>query len=1116
MDLHVPHHALQIVSLCSNSVSCSLCAPGYYGPTCSSVGYSTNRNVYTYPIPPNTAGIISAGYAYCKVEKIAYDNDRLLIIGDVGKTLLTKDSSSSSFVQISNASFAPYTFTNVDIYSSNGIITTSTPSIVFQFGNTPSIPFKYSTVPVPFNTTLPEVIVDVAIDNYYSFYLTASGRLYVYGDMNGFYTSGLCIHSGIQGRAVFTNLTEIVFPNNDRIKVFDCRQQICFAYSYSGKLYGWGFVSKRYYGINNNLCEMQPILLDISSFNGDEITSIAANSNYYSMFLTKNGRIFFSGIDNSFSYTLSRPSELFTSPSGEPFVVINTFPSGSFYSLVTRSRKLYVLGTDSYISQMTGASRIVMYYVSGYDGYLVYGKYLISQTSCFGIYDFDPTVCSGNGKCANTDLCACNSNYSGQLCDKPVCFGLPSDDQRVCSGKGQCVAPNVCSCQPQFTGTQCELFSSPSCSNLSSVPYQCQGCADGSYNTANMCRDKCPVNCLSCNSSTTCQQCKYGYSGSLCSPACPDNCRACSSVESCSLCYDGFYVSNNGDKCERCPENCNTCQNNQTCTSCKQGWTGATCTTPICLRNCKTCTDSQNCTSCIDGFKGDQCFTPCPINCDSCNSTQCIRCKDGFYGNNCQYREERCDSLSFNMFPTMSSKDVGNDQIEYTISVSKFFQPDMKNTSLRVALMNIRNCSTQNVPYQSEISIVTTNETNCEWIYSFRVDISSMISTPLVTKKLDASGNIYTLTIPFYVAFEKPQETPGTCSIVNYNINHEIKIILDSHQYIEMGYTAENLTSVTYRRDVISIQNKTLTVEGRLFISNGDLTRVTFVGSTPIRDYGFYATFYQVKTGEYYLALTSTKAVTVVSGTFRFNIQVTINGTDVTLDLVLDLQYYMPYDPPSTNLQLTTRLSLYGDQFQHSKMSFSTSESPNVLVQLVSASSNVIPNGVGITLKNAYLCCMKSGYRMPPFDLSSGQLGCTVSNSTTMNAWFRIVDNHLPVSAHNTRLVSFPNVNFQIGLTFTPAPSSIPVGTHTCFIHTESQLVITAARSLERSTRESASSQLHSYEVIQFTQKEVIIPGTSSNSTRPVSSHVNGTSQNCVAVVMLLFVSLVTMLSSLL
>ncbi|KAG2386763.1 hypothetical protein C9374_002507 [Naegleria lovaniensis] len=1076
---------------CSNSVSCSLCAPGYYGSTCSNVGYSTTRSVFTYPIvvSPPTYGITSYGSVSSKIEKVASDYESLLAIGDGGKTLIRKDSLAASFVQVTNASFAPYTFTNVDFYNSNGIITTSTPSIVFVFGNSPSMPLRYSTVPVLFNTSVQDVIVDVTIDSYLSFYLTASGRLYVYGDMSAFYSSGACVHSGILGRASFTNLTEIHFPNNDRIKVFDCVMQICFAYSYSGRLYGWGHVSKRYYGIDSTLCEMQPLLLDMSPFNGAEITAVHANNYGYSMFLTIDGRVFFSGIDTSLPYTLSLPSQLFD-PS-ERVIAIGGGYDRSFYSLVTRSRKNYVLGTASEITLMTGASRTNLHYISGYDGNLIHGKYLISQTSCFGVYDLDPTTCSGNGKCANTDLCVCNSNYAGQRCEKPVCFGFAADDQRVCSGKGQCIAPNVCSCQSQFTGSQCELFSSPFCSNVSTVPYQCPGCVEGSFNTVNMCRDKCPVNCISCNSSTTCQQCSYGYSGSLCTPSCPENCRACSSIDRCSLCHEGFYLSNSST-CEPCPENCNSCHNSQTCTSCKQGWNGATCTTPVCLRNCRTCTNSENCTSCVDGYKGDQCFTACPVNCQSCNSTQCVRCKDGYYGNDCEYREERCDSLSFSMFPTLSSRDVGNGQIEYTISVSKFFQPNMQNSTMRVALKNIRNCSSENVPYESEISIMTYNETKCEWIYMFRVDISSMMSDRTVSKQLDASGNIYTLKIPFYIAIERPQETPGYCSIVNYNINHEIKILLDSHQYIEMSYTAQNLTTVSYRRDVIAVQNKTLTVEGRLFISKGDLTRVTFVESIPVRDYGFDVTFYLVKTGEYYLALTTTKAVSSVSGTFRFNLEVTINGTVVPIDLVLDLQYYMPYDPPSTNLQLSTRLALYDENFQHSKLSFSSTETPNVLVQLVSSSGNVIPNGVGLTLKNAYLCCMKNGYRMPTFDLSTGQLGCTVSNSTTMSAWLKIIDNHVPVSMHNTRLVSFPNVNFQIGFAFTPAPLSIPVGTHTCFIHTESKLLITAQQRASRESRAS-SSELHSYEVIQFTQKEIIpVVSSSSNSTRPVKSHVNG------------------------
>jgi len=79
--------------------------------------------------------------------------------------------------------------------------------------------------------------------------------------------------------------------------------------------------------------------------------------------------------------------------------------------------------------------------------------------SCFGIPGNDPAVCSGNGICEDPDVCVCNDNYLGSMCeieDFDTCFGVIETSPDVCSGHGTCIDQDVCQCQSPFYGDNCE------------------------------------------------------------------------------------------------------------------------------------------------------------------------------------------------------------------------------------------------------------------------------------------------------------------------------------------------------------------------------------------------------------------------------------------------------------------------------------------------------------------------------------------------------------------------------------------------------------------------------------------------------------------------------------
>lgn len=47
-----------------------------------------------------------------------------------------------------------------------------------------------------------------------------------------------------------------------------------------------------------------------------------------------------------------------------------------------------------------------------------------AQTTCFGLADTDPLVCSGHGVCVAQDTCVCEVGYSGAGCEVPSTIPL--------------------------------------------------------------------------------------------------------------------------------------------------------------------------------------------------------------------------------------------------------------------------------------------------------------------------------------------------------------------------------------------------------------------------------------------------------------------------------------------------------------------------------------------------------------------------------------------------------------------------------------------------------------------------------------------------------------------
>lgn len=168
--------------------------------------------------------------------------------------------------------------------------------------------------------------------------------------------------------------------------------------------------------------------------------------------------------------------------------------------------------------------------------------------------------------------------------------------------------------------------------------------------------EKCPENCLSCNSKDSCNNCVSPFSllNNQCVSICPEGyvnvngiCKSCSQTgclqcsESdqsiCNKCENGLYLANNN----QCTSNCGTGfypSPEGKCIQCGD-------------INCKECSPSNICKTCYEGkvILDGKCFDSCPSgyykkqfecypcddkeNCKSCdilNPEKCQECSNGF------------------------------------------------------------------------------------------------------------------------------------------------------------------------------------------------------------------------------------------------------------------------------------------------------------------------------------------------------------------------------------------------------------------------------------------------------------------------------------------------------
>lgn len=300
------------------------------------------------------------------------------------------------------------------------------------------------------------------------------------------------------------------------------------------------------------------------------------------------------------------------------------------------------------------------------------GTYPNSERKCV---DCPPTckTCDSTPICTSCDsplelvdgVCKNTSCPSGQI--------KVGDKCEVCSVSHCDLCPNLEECKV-CTGGKVKHPITGECVEV---------CPSGYFKENGSC-PKCPPECLTCTSTSSCDECvspKVLQNGS-CIEKCWDGyvnvegvcvecgdtlCKKCKSdIDTCIVCKDGYilkdgdcvedcgegyYVEDKGDlgkECKECNKNCIICENNTSCEKCKEGWflkdgvcvekcgDGYTVVASECKpcgqTNCDVCPPSNinSCIVCKPGFVKLEgiCLPECPLGYFPNNQNECIPCSD--------------------------------------------------------------------------------------------------------------------------------------------------------------------------------------------------------------------------------------------------------------------------------------------------------------------------------------------------------------------------------------------------------------------------------------------------------------------------------------------------------
>ena len=474
--------------------------------------------------------------------------------------------------------------------------------------------------------------------------------------------------------------------------------------------------------------------------------------------------------------------------------------TGYEFSIAKTQNEIYVfghndqgqLGIGNTIDQY---SPVLVQSISSYSTQkVIAGNYhtiaMMPITFCFGIEQYDTSVCSSNGNCIAADTCSCNRGYLGIQCNleyNTTCAGLKPIDPNVCSGVGNCVQNNNCTCPFGYSGNNCQYFT---CYGINATNQSvCSG--NGNCISYNNC---------SCIFGYLQDQCQLNFNNS-CFGIDKKNTSACSGS---GICH-GF----------------NNC-------SCFMGYSGSQCQNVSCFgidsKNPTVCSGRGTCSSynncqCNTSFTGSECqnlFYPTCYGKLSNDSTVCSGrgncvsnnvcvCQTSYFGNQCQSR------TNFTYYETILYSDQNCIGSQTTVTYDILGQCSPYNGNFYY-----KSCNGNNVV------LYTCSDSNClncqTGLYANTGCTSNSYTSTLVTCN---KTSLPTITNGFYL--ETHQSTSCSDPIQGYEVytnNYCRGSYLNSYNQVCTGSAAtisEYLGSNCLGLSVDTTYNQGVCNQGKMF-----------------------------------------------------------------------------------------------------------------------------------------------------------------------------------------------------------------------------------------------------------------------------------------------------------
>ncbi|KAG2392110.1 hypothetical protein C9374_013595 [Naegleria lovaniensis] len=424
------------------------------------------------------------------------------------------------------------------------------------------------------------------------------------------------------------------------------------------------------------------------------------------------------------------------------------------------------------------------------------------------------------------------------------------------------------------------------------------------------------------------------------------------------------------------------------------------------------------------GFRTDKVFAlTCPNGCTDATRGTCdtntgvCQCNDLWTGSDCSlsmcgWSKQEINGISFGTVmgaptPLISSTIVDSSSIQFTMTVQKHpFITFSHDLFVGSTMFNASSCALYG--NNERVSLTLVNSTtisggsndSCSIMYDSQVfTIDMLINSNLTTKEL--LGDVIKLTIPLSMVIGNLNGTGnnGFCEAITYSTSQVIyfqinPIVIYSSSSFNSTYNPYGYEVKLYPQN-IGTSNGLMTFDAVLESTNTSLISFTYFNNSNSA-YSLTVT----KTTQasivgskiYYLITTlSSVAISDYRGVIYFKVELKYLDSNliVTQFIPFKIDYTIVVPPSDKNITLQVSMTTT-DNMWRTKQVFSTEESVYSLVQSPGSGFNAYQ----LTVQDAYMCCFKTFVSAPTYSPSSGQLGCTAYDNSTMDSWKRIISNY--------------------------------------------------------------------------------------------------------------------------